>query len=111
MAPTATPQANTLVSGARSLLDVGRRAIPNRGPAQRAVPTPEPTPAPPSAAPTPAPGLLPSGELPGRIAAKAAVSPLRYSYFLLLLLLVALAVYFLLRRRRRNRYQAPRYYR
>ena len=112
MTATPTPEGNTLVSGARTLLDMGRRAIPDRGPGERAAPTREPTPAPPSMAPTPTPGLMPSGELPGRIVSTATDSPLRYSYILLLLLLlIALALFFLLRRRRnRDRYQVGRYY-
>lgn len=111
MSPTPTPEANTLVSGARNLLDIGRRVIPNRGPGERAAPTREPTPAPPKTAPTPAPGLMPSGEMPGRIVAEATGWPLWYAFLLLLLLLLlALALFFLLRRRRRNRQPARRYY-
>ena len=109
MAATPTPEANTLVSGARTLLDIGRRAIPDRGPGERAVPTREPTSAPPSAAPTRTPE--PTREPPGQVVSKRTDLPLWYSYILLLILLIALALFFLLRRRRRNRYQAPRYYR
>ena len=111
MTATPTPEANTLVSGARTLLDLGRRTIPNRGPGERAAPTREPTPAPPKTAPTPTPELMSSGELPGPIVVKTTEWPLWYAFLLLLiLLLMALALFFLLRRRRRNRQPARRYY-
>ena len=113
MTATPTPEANTLVSGARTLLDLGRRTIPNRGPGERAAPTREPTPAPLSTAPTRTPETMPreSEEPPAAIVVKTTEWPLWYAFLLLLiLLLMALALFFLLRRRRRNRQPARRYY-
>ena len=105
--PTPTPEGNTLVSGARTLLDIGRRVIPNRGQGERVAPTREPTPAPAKTAPTP------SGEMPGRILSTTTDSPPLYAspllyVLLLLVLLTALALFFLLRRRRSRR--QARYY-